>query len=136
MEEGEGLGSYEARFAGAYIASIEAEEALASSVFSNLMNNYSPLISRRAPATTMKRQTTFRDHRKQRQSFCACAKPLCIFCLLYCKILATPLGLSHALGLFYYTNRRSINPRRACAARVRVLVCLSVCLLSHISLHE
>ena len=40
------------------VASIEAEEALASSVFSDLMNNLSrnsPLISTRAPATTLKR---------------------------------------------------------------------------------
>ena len=36
------------------VASIEPEEALASSVFSKLMNNYSPLIFRRAPTTTMK----------------------------------------------------------------------------------
>ena len=36
------------------------------------------------------------------------------------------------------TQRRVINPRRACAARVTVLgsVCLSVCLLSHISCTE
>ena len=46
--------------------------------------------------------------------------------------------VSPSVAAVVETNVRLINPRRACAARVTVLgsVRMSVCLLSHISLHE